>query len=234
MTRAQIRGRIALFAGALLLFLIAFMPLSLPISMIGTGSQQLSARAATGTIWSGRLAEASVGPLAVGDVSVALKPLSLLAGQTSIVMQSPVGRATLTSLERGFAVDDATAKLNTGRIFAPVPLDVIDLTDVSVAFVDGKCEKAQGRVRATFAGDVGGLSLAQGLSGAIRCEGGALVLPLVSQSALERLNLYLQGDGRYRAELFVRSTDPAMAIRLAAAGFAPTQDGFVLRLAGKF
>ena len=227
------RGRIALFAGALLVFLLAFMPLSLALSITGASGQQLSARAATGTVWSGQLAEASVGPIAVGDVSVALKPLSLLAGQTSIFMQSPVGRGTVTSLAGGYAIDDATAKLSTGRIFAPVPLDVIDLTDVSVAFIAGKCEKAQGRVRATFAGDVGGISLAQGLSGAIRCESGALVLPLVSQSALERLNLYLQGDGRYRAELFVRSTDPAMATKLAAAGFAPTQDGFVLRLAGK-
>lgn len=233
MTRAMTRGRIALFVGLLLVFLVAFMPLSLALSMIGTTGQQLSARAATGTVWSGRLAEARVGPIAVGDVTVGLKPLSLLAGQTSIYLQSLVGRGTLTSLTRGFAIDDATAKLSTGSVFAPIPLDIIDLTDVSVAFIGGRCEKAQGRVRATFAGDVGGLSLAQGLSGAIRCEGSALVLPLVSQSALERLNLYLQGDGRYRAELFVRSTDPAMAAKLSAAGFAPTQDGFVLRLAGK-
>ncbi len=227
------RGQIALFVGLLLVFLVAFMPLSLALSMIGTTGQQLSARTATGTIWSGRLSEASVGPIAVGDVSVGLKPLSLLAGQTSIFMQSLVGRGTLTSLTRGFAIDDATAKLSTASVFAAIPLESIDLTDVSVAFVSGKCEKAQGRVRATFAGDVGGLSLAQGLSGAVRCEGGALVLPLVSQSALERLNLYLQGDGRYRAELFVRSTDPAMAAKLSLAGFAPTQDGFVMRLAGK-
>lgn len=233
MTRAMMRGRIALFVGLLLVFLVAFMPLSFALSMIGTTGQQLSAREATGTLWSGRLAEASVGPITVGDVAVGLKPLSLLAGQTSIFMQSPVGRGTLTSLNGGFAIDDATAKLSTARVFAPIPLDVIDLTDVSVAFVSGKCEKAQGRVRATFAGDVGGLSLAQGLSGAVRCEVGALVLPLVSQSALERLNLYIQGDGRYRAELFVRSTDPAMAAKLSSAGFAPTQDGFVLRLAGK-
>ncbi len=227
------RGRIVLFAGSLLFFLLAFLPLSLALSLIGTSGQQLSARAATGTVWSGRLAEAAIGPIVIGDVAVALKPLSLLAGQTSIFMQSAVGRGTFTSLKGGFAVDDATARLATVRMFAPIPLDAIDLTDVSVAFLAGRCEKAQGRVRATFAADVAGLSLAQGLSGAIRCESGALVLPLVSQSALERLNLYLQSDGRYRAELFVRSTDPAMAGKLTVAGFAPTQDGFVLRLAGK-
>jgi general secretion pathway protein N len=87
-------------------------------------------------------------------------------------------------------------------------------------------------VRATFAGDVGGLSLAQGLSGVARCESGLLLLPLVSQSAMERLNLRIAGDGSYKAELIVRSTDPVLAAKLAASGFASTQAGYVLRLSG--
>lgn len=227
------RGRIMLFVGLLLLSLILFLPLSLALSALGLTGQGLSARAASGTVWSGRLSEARIGDIAVGDVTVGLKPLSLLAGRASIVMQSALGRGALTSMKSGFAIDDATAKLSTARTFAPIPLDGLDLTNVSVTFVGGKCEKAQGRVRATFTGDVGGLSLSQGLSGAARCERGALLLPLVSQSTMERLNLYLQGDGGYRAEFFVRSTDTAMAGKLGAAGFAPAPGGFVLRLAGK-
>ena len=227
------RGRIALFVGLLLIFLIAFIPLSFAISMIGATAPQLSARAAMGTIWSGRLAEARIGPIQLGDASVGLMPFPLLAGQKSIAMESAAGRGTVTSFSGGFAIDNVTARLNTAGVFAPVPLDFLELTDVSIAFVARKCEKAKGRVRATFVGDVGGLSLAQGLSGAVRCEGRALVMPLVSQSALERLNLILQGDGNYRAEFFVRSTDPTMAGKLSAAGFSPTPDGFVLRFAGK-
>jgi general secretion pathway protein N len=227
------RGRMILFVSVLLLSLILFMPLSLALSMFGLTAQGLSARAASGTIWSGRLAEARIGEIAVGDAAVGLKPISLLAGRLSIDMQGALGRGILTSMKSGFAIDNATAKLSTAKTFAPIPLDGLDLANVSVAFVGGKCEAAQGRVRATFTGDVGGLSLAQGLSGAARCERGALLLPLVSQSAMERLSLYLQGDGGYRAEFLVRSTDPAMAGKLGAAGFAPTPGGFVLRLAGK-
>jgi general secretion pathway protein N len=224
------RGRIFLFVGALVLALIIFMPLSFAMSMFGQG---LSARAASGTIWSGRLVETRIGRLAVGDLSVGLEPLPLLAGRTSIALNSPLGRGVLTSTSGGFAVDNATAHLITARIFAPIPLDGLDLTGVSVAFASGKCDKAEGRVRATFSGDVGGLALAQGLSGVARCDGGVLLLPLVSQSAMERLNLHIQGNGDYRAEFFVRSTDPAMAAKLGSAGFAPAPGGFVLRLSGK-
>lgn len=227
------RGRIALFAGLLLLFLAVLMPLSLALSIFGLSAQGLSARAASGTVWSGRLAEARIGQIAIGDVAVGLKPLSLLVGRPSVAMQGPLGRGALTSSKSSFAIDDVTAKLSTAKAFAPIPLDSLDLASVTISFAGERCERAQGRVRATFAGDVGGLSLAQGLSGVARCEGGALLLPLVSQSAMEKLDLYLQGDGGYRAAFFVRSTDPAMAGKLGAAGFAPTQGGFVLRLSGK-
>jgi general secretion pathway protein N len=227
------RGRIVLFVGVLVLALIVFLPLSVALSMFGLTKHGLSARAATGTIWSGKLVEARIGRLAVGDVAVGLKPLPLVVGRATIVLQNALGRAAMTSTKSGFAIDNATAHLSTARVFAPIPLDGLDLTGVSVAFAANKCDKASGRVRATFSRDVGGLALAQGLSGAVRCDGGVLLLPLVSQSAMERLNLHIQGNGGYRAEFFVRSTDPAMAAKLGSAGFAPTPSGFVLRLSGK-
>ncbi len=227
------RGRIVLFVGLLLLALIVFMPLSVALAMFGLTGQGLAARSASGTIWSGTLVEARIGRLTVGDVAVGVRPLPMLAGRAQMDLQSPLGRGALTSTKGGFALDNATAKLSTARIFAPIPLDALELSNVSFAFVGNKCEKAQGRVRAMFSGDVGGLSLAQGLSGVARCDGGVLLLPLVSQSAMERLNLTIQGNGDYRAEFLVRSTDPAMAAKLIAAGFAPVPGGFVLRLAGK-
>jgi general secretion pathway protein N len=227
------RGRIILFVGLFLLAMVIFMPLSLALSMFGLAGQGLSARSASGTIWSGRLVEARIGRLAVGDLSVGLRPFALVTGVAKMDLQSPLGRGALTSMKRGFALDNATAKLSTARLFAPIPLDSLDLSNVSIAFTGNKCDRAEGRIRATFAGDVGGLSLAQGLSGVARCDGDVLLLPLVSQSAMERLTLYIQGNGDYRAEFLVRSTDPAMAAKLGAAGFAPAPGGFVLRLAGK-
>ena len=227
------RKQIALFVGLLLLALVVFMPLSLALSMFGLAGQGLSARSASGSVWSGTLADARIGRVPVGDVAVGLEPLPLFIGRARVSLKSLLGEGALTSTRNGLSIDDATAKLATARLFAPIPLDGIELTDVTVHFAAGKCQKAQGRVRATFTGDVGGLSLAQGLSGEARCDGGALLLPLMSQSTMERLNLRLQGNGNYRAEFFVRSTDQAMAAKLGSAGFAPAPDGFVLRLAGK-
>jgi general secretion pathway protein N len=227
------RGRIVVFICAFVLALVVFMPLSLALSMFGLTGQGLAARSASGTVWSGHLVAAQIGRLPVGDVGVGLRPLSLLLGRARIDLRSPLGKGSLTSTSTGFSVDDATTKLGTARVFAPIPLDSLDLTGVSVAFSAGKCAKAEGRVRATFTGDVGGLALAQGLSGVARCDGGALLLPLVSQSAMERLNLHIDGNGGYRAQFFIRSTDPAMAAKLGSAGFAPAPGGFVLRLAGK-
>ena len=227
------RGRIILFVGLLLLALVVFMPLSFALSMTGLTRQGLAARSASGPIWSGKLVEARIGRIAMGDVGVGLRPLPLLTGRAQIDLQSPLGRGALSSSKSGFAVDNASAKLSTARVFAPIPLDALEMTNVSIAFAANKCERAEGRIRATFAGDVGGLSLAQGLSGSVRCDGSVLLLPLVSQSAMERLNLYIRGNGDYRAEFLVRSTDPAMVAKLGAAGFAPAPGGFVLRLAGK-
>ncbi len=227
------RGRIALFAGMLLLALVIFMPLSLALSILGLEAKGISARSASGTIWSGRLSEARLGRLALGDVEVGLRPLSLLIGQARIDMQSLFGRGSMTSTAKGYSIDDATARVSTAGVFAPIPLDSVDLTAVSVSFESGKCQKAEGRLRASFSGEVGSLSLAQGLSGTIRCDNGALLLPLISQSAMERLNLHIQGDGDYRAEFFVRSTDPLLAGKLGSAGFTPSAGGFVFRVAGK-
>lgn len=224
------RGQIFLFIGLFLLGLVLFIPLSLALSWVGQG---MTARAATGTIWSGRLLEAQFGRLPLGDVAVGLRPIDILQGRMGIAMQSGMGRGVLSASRHDVAVSSVTANLDGSRLFAPLPIDRLDLANVNAAFVAGRCLRGEGQVRVTFSGDVGGLSLAQGMRGVARCEGVALLLPLVSQSAMERLNLYLQGDGEFRAEFFVRSTDPAQAAKLNAAGFVPAPGGFVRRFAGK-
>lgn len=224
------RGRILLFVGLFLSALILFMPLSVALSYAGPA---LSARAVSGTIWSGKLVEGRVGRLSLGDAIVGMRLIDVVQGRMGVTVQSAFGRGNVTSSGRVFAASDVTANFDASALFAPLPVDRLDLTNVSAAFNLGRCTRGEGRVRATFLGNVGGLSLAQGLSGVARCEGAALLLPLVSQSAMERLNLYLQGDGGYRAEFFVRSTDPALAAKLTSSGFKPVRDGFVLRFAGK-
>jgi len=136
--------------------------------------------------------------------------------------------------DAGFGIEDMTGRLDIGSAFAPLPIASLDVTDVSARFVDGQCAAAEGNVRAGVAGEVAGFALPGGLSGNARCDEGALLLPLVSQTGMEALNLRLFESGRYEVELAVRPLDDTMRDRLIGAGFLLSSNGYVLRSSGEF
>jgi general secretion pathway protein N len=231
-------GRSLFLAAAILFALVALLPMRLALDWLGFAQRGLGARAATGSVWLGALQEAQVGPVALGDVKARLNVLPLLLGRARVSLQRPgndapfEGGVTLT--RHGFAVDDVSGRLRTGALFGPLPIAAVDLDDVSAAFAGGRCTRAEGRVRADVSGVVAGLGLAPGLGGNLRCAEDALLLPLVSQTGMERLDIRFFADGRYRADLLVRSADPAIQGRLAAAGFRASANGHALRIEGRF
>jgi len=229
MTKARL---IALFVGVFAVMLIVLMPLGVALTFFGTSGSGLTARAATGDVWTGQLRDATLGPVALGDARVGLKPLPLLVGRAELGANTTAGYGRLVIGPTTQGIADTTAKLSLAAAFAPLPLASLDLDDASIRFRGDRCEQAQGRIRATFTGDVGGLALASGMSGTARCEGGDLLLPLIGQSAMERLTIHLKGSGAWRAVLSVTSNDPALAAKLSAAGFQPVAGGFALRLSG--
>lgn len=89
-------------------------------------------------------------------------------------------------------------------------------------------------MRATLNGDLAGIALTQGLSGTAKCESGALLLPLASQSGTERVALRLWATGRFRAELVVQPADPAAVPKLVLSGFQPGANGYTLAIEGRF
>ena len=108
---------------------------------------------------------------------------------------------------------------------APGPGDVLVISQKAVS-------KAEGRVRAQMAGQFPGLNLTQGLSGVASCDGEALLLPLVSQSGLEKVNLRIWRSGRYVAEMRVETADAVLGDALAKAGFAGTGGARELKVEG--
>ena len=81
-------------------------------------------------------------------------------------------------MSRGaFGVDDVTGQLRAGALLAPLPVAAFDLDDVSVRFIDGQCSRAEGNVRLTLAGEVAGIGLPSGLTGAASCADGAVAIP---------------------------------------------------------
>jgi general secretion pathway protein N len=234
----RIRFGWALFLAAAFLFaLLALLPLRLALDWFGFGERGLTARAATGSLWLGALQEAQIGPVPLGDLNARLNVLPLLLGRARLSLsgaESGGFDGAVTVTRHSFGFDDVDARFRVGALFAPIAVSTLDFDDVSAGFTGGRCTRAEGRVRAAVSGEIGGVGLASGLGGQVRCDGDSLLLPLASASGIERLSIRLSGDGRYRAEFFVQSADSGLRGRLAAAGFRPAGNGYVMRVDGSF
>ncbi|HYJ82870.1 MAG TPA: type II secretion system protein N [Allosphingosinicella sp.] len=193
------------FLAALLFSLTALVPLRFALGWLGFSDKGLSAREATGSLWAGALSEARFGDIALGDVGTRLRVLPLLLGRARLDLeQSEDGlRGAVTLSRHGFGIDDATGTIE-GPALAELPPPTLELADLSFRFADGLCGHAEGLVKARFAGELGSVPLPAGFSGEARCDGRALLLPLVSQSGSERLNVRLFADGRYRIDVELR------------------------------
>ena len=203
------------FLSALLFSLAALVPLRFALGWLGFEGKGLSAREATGSLWAGALSEARFGTVALGDVGTRLRVLPLLLGRARLDLeQADDGfRGGVTLSRHGFGIDDATGSLE-GPALAELPPPALDLADVSFRFADGLCAHAEGLVKARFAGELGSVPLAAGFSGEARCDGPALLLPLVSQTGGERLAVRLFADGRYRIDATLRPGGAPYSTRL--------------------
>lgn len=193
------------FVCALLFSLAALLPLRFALGWLGYADKGLAAREATGSVWLGALTEARFGTVALGDVATRLRFLPLLIGRARLdVQQADDGlRGGVTVSRHGFGIDDATGRLEAEAL-GDLPPPTLDLADLSVRFADGMCVHAEGLVKARFAGELVGVSLTAGFSGEARCDGPAVLLPLVSQSGGDRLDVRLFADGRYRIDAALR------------------------------
>lgn len=231
--------RSVFFLAALAVALVVLLPLRVAAGWFDMGGKGLAAREVEGSLWFGRLREAQFGPVQLGDVDARLNVLPLFLGRARLSLHRDAAAggaldgALLVSRHR-FGIEDLTGQLGTGTLFSPLPITSLDLSDVSVHFEDERCESAEGQVRAGLAGDVVGLGMPASLSGTVRCQNGAAMLPLAGQSGAEQLNISFEANGRWRAEVVLRPTDAVIIQRLTAAGFAPGAGGYVRRIDGSF
>lgn len=231
-------GRSLFFVCAFLFALVGLLPLRLALEWLALDQRGFAAREARGSVWLGALSEAQLGSVALGDLGAQLRTLPLFVGRARVDLERPDDgkpfEGSLTMSRNRFGIDDMSGPIDIGSAFAPLPIASLDLTEVTAHFADGLCVSAEGTVRATVAGGVAGFALPGGLNGNVRCDEGALLLPLVSQTGMEAVNLRMHEDGRYQAEVAVRPADPATEARLAAAGFARTPSGYAMSVEGEF
>jgi general secretion pathway protein N len=207
-----------LFAGLMLLSLIALMPMRLFLP-----ESQISARNISGSIWSARLENVSAGGIPLGNLRAGLRWPGRLAFHDGARLSGSAGL-----IGDGYSLRDLTGKLALSSVNSATQ----DVEFLSVNIISGKegCTEASGRIRLRLAQTIATVPMGQLLVGAPRCDGANLVTRLSSQSALEVLTLTALPDGKTRTEILIRRSEPDAASALLAAGFVETLLGYRKRL----
>lgn len=228
-----------ILASWVLLLVIAAAVIFMPLRAI-VGAEGVSARKVEGIIWDGSIRDLRVGKLPVGDVNARLQVLPLLAGRAQIALSrgdapfAPGISGSITRRFGGVSVDEMKATLPVASLFAPLPAENIELQDFSVRFAAGRCAEASGNVRLTLANTIAGLDLSNGLLAKPRCDRGQLLIPLLSQSAMERADIRVLGDGAYTVTIFLEGDRTEQAVPLGLAGFRPVAGGYRIVRKGRF
>lgn len=229
------RRFILALAAMLVLCLVIFMPLR--VLVVGEG---ITARKIEGIIWDGSVRDLRLGTLAIGDVNARILFWPLFLGRAELLISrgdAPLAPGIKGSVSRGIgglSVNDFSATLPVGSLLAPFPAENIQFERFSARFVAGRCIAAAGQVRLTLSDSIAGLNLQNGMLGKPRCDGPSLLLPLVSQSAMERADIRLSADGSYTIAVTLDANRGDQAATLNLAGFRPVAGGYRLVQKGRF
>ncbi len=212
----------------------ALMPLGFAANLIG-----VQARYAQGSILDGALRDVSTGPLKLGDVNARLAGFRLVRGQLGFALnrgktpQDPGVSGVIGTGVSGLFAQDLSATLVSRNALAGIGMADISLDRFSVQFDDGKCDDASGRVRLKSQEAAFSMALREGLTGEAQCDGNDVLIPLASQSAMEKLIIRISGTGRYTVTIRVASPPPDMMVALELAGFQPVAGGYQLVRSGQ-
>jgi len=222
------------FAGFMALGLLALIPLRMALGRFA--EQGFTARQVAGTIWSGRIGELNFQSRRLGTFEVAVEPLALLTGTVKLGfhrLDDPQGvlDGTLVSgADRGFR--ETTGRIGIAGLFGTLPLDAIELDNVSVLFNGQDCAKAAGQVTVLLAAPLPGVDGVV-LRGSPRCESNRVRFVLSTPSRSGTLDFYVRSSGDYRAWFHVRGAQPDQAASLMAAGFSPSEEGLMMSFDGQ-
>lgn len=228
------RRLIILFAAVLALGLIAFIPLRMALGRVT--DQGFTARQVAGTIWYGRIGELNFKARRLGTFEVALDPLALLTGAVKLDFkrlddpQGVLDGALVSGGHRG--IRDTTGRIGVAGLFGALPVEAIELDDVSVLFDGQECSTAAGRVNVLLAAPLPGVD-GVALRGSLRCENRRVRFALSTPSGSGKLEFYIRSSGDYRAWFQVRGAPPDQAALLSAAGFTPSPEGLMMSVDGK-
>ena len=228
------RSYIIAIALLLIVAFILFMPLRAVV-----GGDQISARKVDGIIWDGSIRDLRLSRVPIGDVNARVKFLPLLLGRAEIALSrgdapfAPGISGSVTRRLNGVSIDRFNATLAIGTLFDPLPVEDVILQDFSARFSGGRCAEASGGIRMTLTKAIPGLDLSNGLLAKPRCDRGALLIPLLSQSATEHVDIRLSADGTYSVTILLERDNSENADAFALAGFRKSARGFQMTKKGR-
>ena len=225
-------------AAAIAFALLALLPLRQMLDLFAFDRLGLSARSATGSVWRGALHDAKVGSIVLGDVETRLNLLPLLIGEARLTLDSSSRdgdfEVAVTRTRNSFGFEGLSGRFLLGGTALSLPISTMETDGLSGRFSRGRCIAASGRMIVSAAGLAPMLGIPAAFQGTARCEGEAMLIGLAGASAAERLEIRLFADGRYRLDLMVRQPDPAIGLRLTAAGFTRGPSGYAMTVSGEF
>lgn len=213
--------------------LIAEAPASLVGIALARSTTAFHYEKASGSVWNGRMTGVVVRGLSIGEVRFKIEAGSLILGRLAATIEAN-GRGVRA---RGWVAGDLSGALTGRNITADIALEEFRGMRLLGAPLEGK---AFVRLNA-FAGSLRGCTHAEGaistdalvsvarrfnrkgfpLAGAIRCENGALALPLSGSAEGVRADTTLLFDkrGRIVSKSAVETQDNALASALRTLGF---------------
>jgi len=206
----------------------ALTPLAAVAGWIGLDRMGLAAASIEGSVWAGRLHEASLRGVPLGEVDVGLDAASLLTGAPRLDLRASggavTGEAVAVSRRDGLEIRQASGEAPLSLFAAGPRLDGrLRFEGLGLRFAGGRCQAAQGRLTAQAQPTaLGGAMSSATLSGQAACAAGALVLPLQGKAGESELALRvtLQPDGRYGVQTRIATTAPELGASLRLAGFS--------------
>lgn len=219
-----------LFAALLPVLLLVALPLRIALEWSGPAGQALTARMAAGSVWNGRLEDAFLAGIPLGDAELKLSPLSLVTGSPAVRLVSPTLTTTLQMGRRqGLAQADGSLLLPADSLMPGAGL-ILRAERLTALFSADTCLQASGLLNVALVGpDSAPLAVFEGPA---VCSGRSAVLSLASAGgegllAQGRATLRFHPDGQWEVEVQVPGTqDPRSRQMLEAMGFLPGPGGW--------
>jgi len=223
--------------------LIAFTPLGFVLNQSGVSALGVGWAKADGTLMRGRISGFFVGTQPIGDVSLELKPMSLLSLAPKYDVQwsgaGGQGTADLTISRSALTAENVRMRQEIGALEGLEPAvramgGTLDIENGGFRLTQMGCETATGTMSTSALSTLAAQYGRQfgDISGPISCDAGSFVLSMEGRSdSGDQVNIdaraAMTGDGDFATR--VQTNDTQIILALTQIGFAREDGGFVYR-----